>query len=117
MCGGPPPPVSGRRSGPRSRKAEGEGTSAARPAGAPDMTAVGFDYSLGDGESEPDSALVVLPRLPELLEQVHRLLGCDAWTRVDDFEDHLAIPRLGAQSNLAPLRRKLERVAQQIAER
>ena len=46
-----------------------------------------FHYTLCDSESESESAMIVVPRLPEIVEKVRHVGGRDSGPRIDHLND------------------------------
>jgi len=75
-----------------------------------------FYDPLRNGETESDAALVILARLPELIEEVLDLLRRYSRTGVAYLEDDLLFARRSSERHITAFGRELDRVRQQVAE-
>src|SRR6476659_739904 len=105
------------RLGPRAnRKADRERASLANGALDGDRAVVGVDNGFGDSEAEPDSASILVVRLPKLLEHMRQSIRRDPVARVANSKH--CRPTLDAtlEHNPATFGSELHRVAQQVAQ-
>ena len=75
-----------------------------------------FDDSLCDRETEPDSTVIVVARLPEIVEQMLDVGGCDSGSRVGDVNRDVIAVRDRAHRHVPMLRRELEGVAHDVSD-
>ena len=87
----------------------------AEPTRCPHATRVRLDDPLGDEESQPEAAPIVVLDLREALEHHLDLAGRNANALVADRTLHLASGRFATKRNAAAPRAELDRIGDQLA--
>src|SRR5689334_558523 len=108
--------IGGRLAPRASRKAERERASLADGALDGDRAVMGVDDGLGDSEAEPDSASILVVRLPKLLEHMRQSIRRDLVARVANSKHYCPTLDATLEHDPATFGSELHRVTQQVAQ-
>src|SRR6267378_4367823 len=82
---------------------------------APDLSALGLDEAFRYRETQPDTAVIVAPRLPEIVEEMPDIGRSDSGPRVSDVNVHVIADRDRAHRHVSLCRREFDRIAKDIS--